>query len=75
MVSDSDHAMNNVNNNYCRFCCHADGTMLSFEEKRQDIVRFLVYIWGTDDVWAPFVAEGIMRRFPAWAEYGKTDKQ
>lgn len=61
--------MNDSTKNYCIHCFKPDGSMQSFEEKRSSLINFIVKTQGFDKNAALKMAEVMMRKLPAWAEY------
>jgi hypothetical protein len=43
--------------------------MQSYEEKKAELVRFIVSFQGVDEPQASALADSIMREFPAWSRY------
>lgn len=62
----SDFAMNDENKDYCLHCARPDGSMQSFEEKRENLADFIVRTQGLDRGPARKAAESMMRKLPAW---------
>ena len=62
----SDFAMNDVNKDYCVHCARPDGSMQSFDEKKEDLTDFVIKTQGL----APEIAESaalyMMKKLPAW---------
>lgn len=66
MVSISDFAMGDEQKDYCVHCARLDGTMQSYEEKRESLAAFIVKTQGLDSKVAVTAAETMMARLPAW---------
>lgn len=69
MEKTSDFAANDPNKDYCVHCSRPDGEMHSFEEKKENLTRFIVRTQGFDENAAGNIAESMMRKLPAWKEY------
>ncbi len=65
----SEFAMNDISKDYCMHCACPDGSMQSFEEKRQNLANFIIKTQGFDNDVALEVAEGMMKNLPAWVSY------
>ena len=61
-----DFAMNDTTKNYCVHCARPDGSMQSFDEKRESLVGFIIKTQGLDKDAAAQAAEGMMKKLPAW---------
>jgi len=68
MKKESDFAMGDTNKEYCVYCAKEDGSMQSFEEKKQSLVNFTIKTQGLDKVVAEKAVENMMRQLPAWKE-------
>lgn len=66
MNDSSDFARNDVSKDYCIHCARPDGTMQSFEEKRENLTNFVIKTQGFDQSAAQHVAEIMMKTLPAW---------
>jgi hypothetical protein len=66
MESPSDFALNDPAKDYCVYCARPDGSMQSFEEKKEGLTRFIVKTQGFDEAAAETLAENMMRKLPAW---------
>lgn len=69
MNEPSDFAMNDPSKDYCVYCCRPDGSMQSFEEKKEGLTAFIVKTQGFDQSAAEKTAENMMRQLPAWKTY------
>lgn len=66
METPEDYAMGDTSKDYCRHCARPDGTMQSYEEKKQNFIQFVVRTQGLDERAAEGVVETIMKNLPAW---------
>ncbi|GHV44395.1 AraC family transcriptional regulator [Clostridia bacterium] len=62
----SEFAMKDVTKDYCVHCAKSDGSMQSFEEKREGMANFIIKTQGFDKDIALREAENLMRKLPAW---------
>lgn len=69
MNKPSDFAMNDTNKEYCVYCARPDGSMQSFEEKKEGLKNFIIKTQGFDESAALSMAENMMRSLPAWKKY------
>lgn len=69
MEKTSDFAQGDTEKDYCIHCMSSDGGMQSFEEKKENLARFIVRTQGFDTDAAVKAAVGMMRMLPAWKEY------
>lgn len=69
MNKPSDFAMGNESKDYCVYCSRPDGSMQSFEEKKEGLKSFIIKTQGFDESAALKMAENMMRSLPAWKEY------
>ena len=69
MKNVSEFAMNDTSKDYCIHCARPDGTMQSFEEKRENMAAFIVKTQGFDKSVALRTTEKIMKKLPAWQDY------
>lgn len=65
----SDFSGGDTNKDYCIHCARPDGSMQSFEEKKAGMISFIVKTQGFDEKAAMKIAEGNMKRLPAWKEF------
>ena len=65
----SEFAMNDVTKDYCIYCARLDGSMQSFEEKRESLTRFIIKTQGLDEGVAFKITENIMKKLPAWTGF------
>lgn len=66
MKKESDFAMGDTSKDYCVYCANEDGSMQSFEEKKQSLVNFTIKTQGLDKAVAEKAVENMMRQLPAW---------
>lgn len=69
MEKTSGFAANDQNKDYCVHCSRPDGEMQSFEEKKENLTKFIVRTQGFDESAAGKIAENMMRKLPAWKNY------
>ena len=67
MRNPDDFALNDTAKDYCVHCARPDGSMQSFEEKKESLTGFIVKTQGLDRGAALKVAESIMKKLPAWS--------
>jgi hypothetical protein len=67
MSKPEDHAMGNPDNDYCFYCAHPDGSMVSRDEAREGLTAFMVNTQGIDEAAAREAAAELMTKLPAWA--------
>jgi len=66
MNNAADFAMNDESKDYCLYCARPDGTMHSFEEKKEDLTMFIIKTQGLSAEVAESTALSMMRKLPAW---------
>lgn len=66
MKSSEDFAMGDSEKDYCRYCCHTDGTMQSYDEKLNSLTNFIIKTQGLDEKTANTAAKSMMAKLPAW---------
>ena len=69
MKKESDFAMGDTSKEYCVYCAKADGSMHSFEEKKQSLINFTIKTQGLDEAVAEKAVENMMRQLPAWKAF------
>ena len=69
MSKKDDFAMSDENKDYCVHCANADGSMHSFEEKKESLTNFIIKTQGLDHKAAGNVALSMMKDLPAWKEF------
>ncbi|MBP1743305.1 MAG: hypothetical protein H6Q58_283 [Firmicutes bacterium] len=66
METSEDFAMGDPGKEYCRYCCHPDGTMQSYDEKLASLTDFIFKTQGLDEKAATSAAKSMMAELPAW---------
>jgi len=66
MEKAEDFAMDDPGKDYCCHCAREDGTMQSYEEKKQNLIRFVTRTQGLDEKAAEKVVVTMMKSLPAW---------
>lgn len=66
MEDTSDFAMNDKNKDYCIHCARPDGTMQSFNEKKESLTNFIIKTQGVNSETAESIALSMMKKLPAW---------
>jgi len=61
-----DYPMKDETKDYCIHCARPDGSMQSFEEKKESMSLFIMKTQGFDNEVAHKAAEELMRKLPAW---------
>lgn len=61
-------AMGDINKEYCKFCCRADGSMQSYEEKLESMVEFIKKVQNVGHEAAVKQGKESMAKLPAWAD-------
>lgn len=69
MEKASDFAMNDTGKDYCVHCAKPDGSMHSFEEKKEGLTNFIIKTQGFDRDAAGKMAESMMKKLPAWQKH------
>lgn len=67
MTKPEDFAQGDESKDYCRYCARPDGSMQSYDEKRDSMTHFIVRTQGLDETAARGVAERNMAKLPAWS--------
>ncbi|NLK36648.1 MAG: AraC family transcriptional regulator [Epulopiscium sp.] len=65
----SDFAGEDTSKDYCVHCARPDGSMQSFEERKTNMINFIIKTQGFDEKAATKIAENNMKKLPAWKEY------
>lgn len=65
----SDYPNGSTDKDYCVHCAHSDGSMQSFEERKDAMTRFIIKTQGFDEKAAREIAESSMKKLPAWKKY------
>jgi hypothetical protein len=66
MKNPEDFAMGDLGKNYCKYCCHPDGTMQSYDEKLDSLTNFIIKTQGLEEKSANVAAKSMMAKLPAW---------
>jgi len=66
MKTKEDYPMGDENKDYCRFCSKPDGTMQSYDEKLENMTKFIQNSQGLGETAAKEIAKGMMLTLPAW---------
>jgi hypothetical protein len=66
MMKLEDYPLKDESKNYCTHCARKDGSMQSFEEKKESMAGFIMKTQGFDNLVAYKAAEELMRKLPAW---------
>ena len=68
MKEKSDFAMGDESKDYCVYCANEDGTMHTFEQKKQSMTDFIIKTQGLGHVAAESAALSMMKKLPAWED-------
>ena len=66
MKKKEEFAMGDESKDYCVYCARPDGSMQSFEEKKENLTMFIVRTQGLSKEVAESAALSMMRKLPAW---------
>lgn len=66
MKEAADFALRDTNKDYCTHCARPDGSMQSFEEKKEGLTSFVIQTQGLEKSAAQAAAEAMMKHLPAW---------
>jgi len=66
MKDKSDFAMGDENKDYCVHCANEDGSMQSFEQKKESMTGFIIKTQGLAHEAAESAALSMMKKLPAW---------
>jgi len=69
MNKTSDFAMNDESKDYCLYCARPDGTMQSFDEKKENMTDFIIKTQGLDRKTAESAALSMMKKLPHWKSH------
>ncbi len=69
MTKKGDYPLEDESKDYCKHCAREDGTMQSFEEKKESMSAFIMKTQGFDVTVAKTAAEKLMSKLPAWEAY------
>ena len=68
MKKPEDFAMNDESRDYCVHCARPDGSMQSFEEKKESMANFIIKTQGLAREAAMSAALSMMKKLPAWEQ-------
>ncbi len=68
MKDASDHAMGDIEKEYCKYCMRSDGTMQSYEEKLESLANLMIKTQGFDKEVALNKAKVMLSHLPAWKD-------
>ena len=66
MMKAADYAMGDENKDYCLHCARPDGSMQSFDEKKEGMISFVINTQGLAREAAESAALSMMKKLPAW---------
>ena len=66
MKEPSDFAMKDERKDYCLHCARPEGTMQSFDEKKENMTNFIIKTQGLAHEAAESAALSMMKKLPAW---------
>ena len=66
MTKPEDFALGDESLDYCLYCANEDGSMHSFDQKKQSLTEFIVKTQGLDPAVAESAALSMMKKLPAW---------
>jgi len=66
MREKSDFAMGDESKDYCVHCANDDGSMQSFEQKKEGMINFVIKTQGLARESAESAALSMMKKLPAW---------
>ena len=66
MREKSDFAMGDESKDYCVHCANDDGSMQSFEQKKEGMISFVIKTQGLARESAESAALSMMKKLPAW---------
>jgi hypothetical protein len=69
MNEKADFAMEDESKDYCVHCTNADGSMQSFDEKKENLTKFIVRTQGLSREAAENAALVMMKKLPAWKKH------
>jgi len=69
MNEKADFAMGDESKDYCIHCTNADGSMHSFDEKKESMTNFIIKTQGLSREDAQNVALSMMKELPAWKNH------
>ena len=65
----SDFALGDESKDYCVHCARPDGSMQSFEEKKESMINFIVKTQGLARESAEGAALSMMKKLPVWESH------
>jgi len=68
MKEKDDFAMGDQDRDYCRYCVNEDGSMHSFEQKKEGMTGFIIKTQGLSREAAESAALSMMKKLPAWKD-------
>lgn len=66
MTQIADYPLYDISKNYCKYCAHTDGTMLTFAEKLASLTHNYISHHQMDYSTAQQTAIVILKKLPAW---------
>ena len=69
MKKASEFAMGDESKDYCVHCARPDGSMQSFEEKKESMTNFVIKTQGLARESAESAALSMMKKLPAWKSH------
>lgn len=66
MKEKKDFAGGDESKDYCVYCANEDGTMHTFEQKKESMTNFIIKTQGLAREAAEAAALSMMRKLPAW---------
>jgi hypothetical protein len=69
MKDQSDFAMGDESKDYCVHCANPDGSMHSFERKKESMTNFIIKTQGLAHEVAESAALAMMKKLPAWENH------
>jgi hypothetical protein len=68
MKDRADFASGDESKDYCRYCANPDGSMHSFEQKKESMINFIIRTQGLSREVAEGTALSMMKKCPAWKD-------
>jgi len=68
MKEKADFAMGDESKDYCVHCANEDGSMQSFEQKKENLADFIIKTQGFAREAAESAALSMMKKLPAWKD-------
>ncbi|NLI91483.1 MAG: AraC family transcriptional regulator [Peptococcaceae bacterium] len=69
MQTAADYPQGDMEKDYCLYCARPDGSMHTFDEKREGLTNFIIKTQGLDEEAARKTALEMMAKLPAWKSY------